>query len=373
MIYKTRLPKPDYLLLATIGALVIFGSVMVFSSSAILAGNRLGDPFYYLKRHLMFLAMGCTLGYVASFVNPEFWRKRWFYIYSFTIVLLGLTLVLGRRIGGARRWFYMGPIGFQTSELAKFVLVISLARYIDRYHSKLSSFLHGIVYPVALYMPIAGLILLEPDFGNPFVMGLIFVSLLLVSPISWSYLLVYPAAAMPAIGLLIFKASYRLTRLFTFIRLWRGAPGSVSVDQGAAYQISQALLALGSGGLFGKGLGDSELKLHYLPQPHTDFIFPIIGEELGFIGSVAVIALFTFLAIRGIRVALMCDKLFEKLLALGITFCFVFQAAIHMAVTTALAPTKGITLPFLSYGGSSLLISCVMAGVLIRLSRIKKI
>lgn len=373
MVHKTKQQQPDLVLFFVFVVLAVLGAVMVFSSSAILAHNRLGDPFYYLKRHLFFLALGGGLGYMASFTTPEFWRTRWFGLYALTVILLALTLLFGKTVGGAKRWLYIGPLGFQSSELAKLVLVIALARYIDRYHSKLSSFRYGILYPLFLYVPLAGLILLEPDFGNPFILGLIFFSMLVVSSINWKYLLVYPLAALPGVAFLIIQAPYRLKRMLTFMSLWRSSPEAIAGSKGASYQISQALLALGSGGLLGKGLGDSELKLHYLPQPHTDFIFPVIGEELGFIGSLAVIALFTLLVIRGIRTALRCERLFDKLLAAGLTFAFVFQAAIHMAVTTALAPTKGITLPFLSYGGSSLFISCLMAGILLRLSRVKRI
>lgn len=354
-------------------ALLALGAIMVFSASAILAGNRLGDPFFYLKRHLVFLGFGGALMYAASRMNLEIWRKGWFVLYAVTFVLLILTLFLGRSLGGAKRWLYLGPVGFQASELAKFALIVALARYVDRYHSRLTKWRWAVVSPLLLLVPLIGPIVMQPDFGNPFVLFCLFFCILLVAGIPWRHLLIYPVGAIPGFVALIAGSSYRMDRMMGFVNLWRGMTQNQVVPSGAPYQLTQALLALGSGGLLGKGLGESDLKLHYLPQPHTDFIFPVIGEELGFAGSCFVIVLFSLIALGGSRVAYRSERLFHKVLAFGLTFCFVFQAAIHMAVTTALAPTKGITLPFLSYGGSSLVVSCLMAGVLLKLSRVKKI
>ncbi len=335
-----------------------------------MAANRYGSPFHFLLRHFFFLGLGLTLAYLAGKIKTEFWRKSWFILYLGTILALALTLMMGKTIGGARRWLKIGPLGFQFSELAKLVLVIALARYLDRYHSQIWRWKWALVYPLLLFVPMVALIVVEPDFGNPTVIMLAYLSLLLTAQIPWRYLAFYPAAALPVMAYLIIHSPYRMARLMGFFSVW-GQGAAAAHREGAAYQLSQALLALGSGGLLGKGLGDSDLKLHYLPQPHTDFIFPIIGEELGLVGSLVLVVLFSLVAIRGLRAAIGAERLFDRLLAVGITFSLTFQAAIHMAVTTALAPTKGITLPFISYGGSSLLISCLMAGILLRISRTK--
>lgn len=360
--------RVDPVLLLTFVLLITFGSVMVFSSSSIMANNRYDNPFYFLMRHFIFLTPGLGLAYLASRIKPEFWRKSWFVLYLMTFVGLVLTLAFGASVGGAKRWLRMGPVGFQFSELAKLALIIALARYLDRHHSQTNKWQGAILYPLMLLLILVLPIVVEPDFGNPLVITMVYFTLLLVAGIPWRHLIFYPAAALPAMGFLIVKSPYRVARLMGFFSVWGSGAATVH-KEGAAYQVSQALLALGSGGVLGKGLGDSDLKLHYLPQAHTDFVFPIIGEELGLAGSLLIVILFSLIVIRGLRAAMKAERLFDKLLALGITFVLTYQAAIHMAVTTALAPTKGITLPFISYGGSSLLISCLMAGILLRISR----
>ncbi|MBI2069920.1 MAG: putative lipid II flippase FtsW [Elusimicrobia bacterium] len=364
---RRRLPPGDPVLAFAIGILIMLGCVMVFSSSAILANNRFGDPYVYIRRHMSFLFVGLGLLYLSSRMKTEIWRKSWLILYLATLAGLAATFMMGKSLSGARRWLYLGPIGFQVSELAKLVLVVALARYLDRYHSRLTRWRWALVYPTLMFGLLIVPIALQPDFGNPFVMMLGFFSMLLIAGISWKHLAVYPLMALPAMAALIVKSPYRIKRFLSFFSLWKA--DDIAVQHGAAYQASQALLALGSGGLFGKGLGDSDLKLHYLPQPHTDFVFPVIGEELGFAGSMAVVILFSLIAIRGIKAAINAERAFDRSLAAGLTLMLVFQAGIHMAVTTALAPTKGITLPFISYGGSSLLMSCLMAGILLRISR----
>ncbi|MBI4368630.1 MAG: putative lipid II flippase FtsW [Elusimicrobia bacterium] len=364
---RSGLAVGDPWLIGAFAILIIMGAVMVFSSSSIMAGNRFGDVFYYLRRHLIYLTMGLVAMFFGTRLKMEVWRKLWLPLYVATFCLLILTLGLGRSVGGAKRWLYLGPLGFQGSELAKLVLIVALARYLDRYHSKLDRLPWALAWPALIFVVLVLPVVWEPDFGNPVVMALVFFTMILASEIPWRFFLVYPLAAIPAVIFLVNQSPYRVKRLIGFLSLWRG--GLDAGNHGATYQIAQALLALGSGGLLGKGLGDSELKLHYLPQPHTDFVFPVIGEELGFAGSVLVIGLFAIVTIRGLRAALKSQWFFERHLALGITFCLSYQAAIHMAVTTALAPTKGITLPFISYGGSSLITCCLMAGILIGISR----
>ncbi|MFC1521236.1 putative lipid II flippase FtsW [Elusimicrobiota bacterium] len=369
---KKRINPTDSVLLTCFVILVVFGLLMVLSSSSILALAKYQDPYHFFKRQVVFCIAGVIAAAFCSRLNLETWRKGWLALFATAFILLIIVLIAGKTVGGARRWLYLGPIGFQPSELARFAFIVAFARYADRYHSKMDSFLWSTVYPLLIFLTLTIPIAMEPDFGGPFLMGLVFVSLLCAVGVRWRHLAIYPVLAIPVITALIIESPYRVQRILSFLNIWGVNHPLMHTANTDNYQLTQAMLALGSGGFFGKGLGGSELKLHYLPQPHTDFIFPVIGEELGFLGAVAVIVLFLLITYHGVKTSIYAKKMFSKVLALGITFSFAFQAAIHIAVTTALAPTKGITLPFLSYGGSSLMMSLIMAGVLLRISRENK-
>jgi cell division protein FtsW len=352
---------PDYALLILIAALTLFGMIMMWSASAVLAdqsGHR--DPFFYLKRQAAF----CTVGLLAAalLLRGDYNRLRaWVWPSLAGILILLAATLMTRPVGGARRWIGWG-LKVQPAEFAKFVVLLYLCDYIDRKKSRIKSFLHGFAVPWAVVGLVLGLIALEPDLGTP---ALIFVTSLLILFIGGSPLLFAGsslACAAPLAVYEVFHYRYRLERMTTFLD-----PAAHAQDAG--YQLWQAILAVGSGGLLGKGLGRSQLKLLHLPAPHTDFIFPILCEELGLLGAALVLGLFAAFLVRGLRVARNAPNLFGSLLACAITLLIALQAFFNIAMSIGLVPTKGIPLPFFSYGGSGLIAALAASGILLNISK----
>jgi cell division protein FtsW len=279
-------------------------------------------------------------------------------VFSFSL----LVLVLLIEPGEIKRWLRFGMVNFQPSEMAKICLILYIADVLDRKGSKLQDFKKGLL-PILI---VAGVFLIliyaEPDLGTAVILGLVVLAMLFMGGVRLSHLLSLVLASIPLLYFAVFHVAYRRERILTFINPWADA-------QRIGYQIVQALLALGSGGFFGKGLGASRAKLFFLPEPYTDFIFSIIGEELGFLGASLIIFLFVIIAWRGLHIATRAPNQFGNLLAAGITFLITFQAVLNISIVTACLPTKGITLPFLSYGGSSLVFSLAGVGILLNISR----
>ncbi len=352
---------PDFTLLAAVVGLVFLGTLMVFSSSVIMADVRWHSPYSFFFKQLMWVTVGSAL--MAFFIRFDYrsLQKYSKLLTVITVALLGLVLVVGTVKLGAKRWLKFGPFNMQPSELAKYVLVIALADYIDRKKSKLKKWegiLPGLAIMAAFIIPIA----LEPDLGTPLIMFAVAMSLLFVSGASFGKISTLAFSVVPLIVLDIYRKPYRLARIRHFFESW----GDIS---STSYQLNQSILALGSGGFFGKGLGQGQMKLLYLPEAHTDFIFPVIGEELGFIGASVVIALFVIIAWRGWRACRNSSSYFGSLAALGITLLITYQAIFNISVSCGLAPTKGLALPFVSFGGSSLLFNMAAAGILLNISR----
>jgi cell division protein FtsW len=265
-------------------------------------------------------------------------------------------------VGGAKRWLKLGPIGFQPSEPAKIFVVLALADFLDRHQSQLKSFWKGYVPACLIFLIPGALTFKEPDLGTCVLICGTGFAMLLLGGAHWEHCAGTLAVGLGGIALAVLKASYRMHRVMAFLDPWKD-------PHGTGYQLIQSLLAIGSGGIFGKGLGNSQLKLHFLPDAHTDFIFSIIGEELGLAGTLLLLLLFSALALRGFRIVRQSPNLFGMLVATGIIFLTSFQALIHLAVSVGLMPTKGIPLPFLSYGGSSLLVMLSAFGILLNISR----
>jgi cell division protein FtsW len=285
-------------------------------------------------------------------------------IYGVTAVLL-LAALFFRPIAGARRWIHLGPIGLQPAEFAKLTAVLFLASYLDRKHSKLGTPAHGLLIPLGVIGVLLLLIGKEPDLGTPTLMFGVALLILFVAGARMRWLFAALGAAVPLVAEELWRKPYRRARLMTFLTPFENIKGT-------GYQLAQAILAVGSGGWFGKGFGASQLKLMYLPKPYTDFIFPVICEELGLLGAFVVLALYATILVRGIRIGRQAPNLFGTLLACGITFTIVLQAFFNIAMAIGLLPTKGIPLPFLSFGGSSLLSTLVGIGVLLSISRQNK-
>lgn len=349
----------DPVLLAVTFMLALVGVVMVFSASGVLAENKYQDSLYFLKRQLIWLSGGLLIMHVVSKIEYTLWKKLSGPLLCLTTILLVLVLVpsLGPVVKGARRWLHIGAINIQPAELTKFVLIIYVAAYISKKQGQLAHFSRGLLPPLIVLGALSTLVLLEPDLGTVVVISVVVITLLFLAGASISHLGWLSLGFLPAVGAFIFFGpSYRWDRILAF---WRGA----------SYQVTQSVLAFGSGGAFGVGLGKGEQKLFYLPEPHTDFILAVVGEELGLVGVVTIMLLYGLLVLKGFQIAKRACNPFGRYLAMGIIMLIGTQALINAGVVTGLLPTKGLTLPLVSYGGSSLVANLFGIGMLLSISR----
>lgn len=360
---KQRVAMDHTLLFVTL-TLALVGLVMVFSASAIVAGNRFQDPEFFLKRQIAWLGFGFLLMHLTSRIDYTLWKKLSIPILVCMLMLLVLVLIPGIGVAakGARRWLRAGPISIQPAEMVKLVAVIYLAAYLTKKTDKLTLFRSGLLPALIVIGLLSGLVLLEPDLGTVVVMGLLTISLLFLGGARIAHLVGLALCAIPVVLVLVLGSSYRRQRLMTFLAPWKDASD-------AGFQITQSFLAFGSGGPFGVGLGEGKQKLFFLPEAHTDFVLALVGEELGLAGTATVILLFAVFVWRGFQIAARARVPFGKFLGMGITLLIGIQALVNAAVVTGLLPTKGLTLPFVSYGGSSLVVSCVGVGMLLSISR----
>ncbi len=358
------LPPADGLLMLVAALLAFVGLVMVFSASGVVAGTRYQDSIFYLKRQLAWLAVGFCLMHLASRLDYAIWRKLALPILGVTAVLLVLVLIpgVGTLVKGARRWLRAGPVSIQPAEMVKLVVVLYLAAYLTKKGDRLRDFLKGFVPPLVVVGILAALVVLERDLGTVVVVGLVTLGLLFLAGARLTHLLGLFAMAAPLVAFMVWRSPYRMKRLMTFL--------DPSKDPtGAGFQVNQSTLAFGSGGLFGVGLGEGKQKLFFLPEAHTDFVLALVGEELGLIGTAAVMVLYMILVVKGFQVAARAREPFGRHLAHGITLLIGLQAMINAGVATGMLPTKGLTLPLVSYGGSSLLVSMTAVGILLSISR----
>jgi cell division protein FtsW len=353
------------LLLLIAFLLILFGSLMIYSITSVvpsvLAKKGITE-FYYFKRHLFTILIGFICMAIAYMIKPSFIKKMAIPLLAFSFVLLILVFLpaIGVSAGGARRWIRLWPSTFQPSELVKLSMVIFLAKYMSMPGYRTDSFL-SFVKPICIMVIFQIAILMQPDFGAAMSLAILTITMLFISGIKLRYIASLAVVALPAIIVLVMEP-YRLRRITSFLNPWEDPLGS-------GFQLMQSFIALGSGGLTGVGLGSSKQKLAYLPESHTDFIFSIVGEEFGFVGVSVVIALFLILFIKGISVASRAKDEFVYYLATGLTLMIALQALINFAVATGMVPTKGLPLPFISYGGSSLLVNMAAVGILLNVSR----
>jgi len=353
----------DYVLLIVALSLVGIGIVMVYSTSAILAADRFQDPYYFLKKQALYAGIGFVVMILMMFFPYEVLKRFAYPIFILSILFLVAVLIpgVGHRAGGSMRWLKIQSFSFQPSELAKLCLVIFLAYLLTKKEEKIRSFSFGFLPTIFLSGIVIALAVKEPDFGTGLFLTVMVFLLLFVSGARMIYVLAAFLLAAPVAYYFLMNAGYRYKRLISFIRPWEDPTGT-------SFQIIQSFLSFGSGGLFGLGLGEGRQKLFFLPAPHTDFIFSIIGEELGLVGVVIVVLLFFILTLRGIQIALSLEDRFGAYLALGITLMISLQAVINMGVVLGLLPTKGLTLPLVSYGGTSLVANLAGVGILLHLS-----
>lgn len=344
--------------------LICIGVVMIYSSSSIYAGQQYNDGFFFLKRHLAFLLIGLVLTFF--FMSIDYRKLKQFSrpLLIISIILLVLVLVpgLGREVAGARRWFRFKALSFQPSELASLALIIYIADFISRKGTLIKTFVRGFLPPICLLGVCAFLIVIQPDLGTTIALGVVVLMMIFVAGVRPVYILSLILSSLPALYLLIFHVAYRRARILAFLNPWLD-------PKGTGFQIIQSQVALGSGGIFGVGLGHSKQKLFYLPAAHTDFIFSIIGEELGLIGTIGVIILFIIFIQQGIKVVKNAPDKFGYFLALGLVLMIAFRAAVNIGVSCGVLPTKGLPLPFISYGGSSFIFDMVCVGILVNIAR----
>ena len=356
--------RGDPWLVAAVAALLGLGIVMVFNVSYFYGQERLGDSLYFFRRHLFAVALGTAACIVASRLPSETYRRLAYPLLGASVVALVLVLVPGIGLvrGGARRWLHVGPLSLQPSEAAKVALVLYLARSLSKKGERVADFMVGVVPHCVVVGLVAGLLLLEPDFGTAaLAVGLLFL-MLFAGGVRPRHLAVPILAALPLVVFEATRAGYRAKRLLAFL--------NPALDpRGIGFQLMQSFIAFGSGRLWGVGLGESRQKMFYLPEAHTDFIFSVVGEELGLAGALVVLGLFGVIAARGLRTALRHPDPFASLAAFGVTVSLVLQALVNAGVVLGCLPTKGLVLPFLSYGGSAMIAALTQVGVLLALAR----
>ena len=357
--------KSDRIFLYIILALLVFGLIMIASAGISYSRTRFGDSYYFFKRQFFngFLP-GLVILYITQKINYNFWKKISFPLFAASIVFLILVFVpgFGSKIYGASRWVQLGTFSFQPSEMLKFSLIIYLAAWLESQREKVKDFFDGLIPFLAIIAFVGFLLIKQPDMGTLGVTIFIAMSIFFVSGSKISHMFLIGAAGVIAFFSLIKLESYRMDRFLVFLH--------PELDpRGVGYQINQALLAIGSGGIFGLGLGHSLQMFNYLPEPVGDSIFAIIGEELGLLGAVLLVALFVALAMRGMRIAKQAPDCFSRLVVTGVICWIIFQAFINIAAVTGLIPLTGVPLPFISYGGTSIIFLMAAAGVVLNISK----
>lgn len=353
----------DYVLLLTVFLLAGLGLVMVLSASSFLAEKRFGDAYFFFKPQLFYLLIGVALMLIVKNIPFQFFcRLSYFWL---MLAVIGLILVfvpgIGHEAGGSSRWIKVGMFSGQPSEFAKFALVVFLVRSMTAKRDRIKSFAYGLAPHLIVLGVLAGLVVFEPDLGTALTLVVVAMIMLFVGGVRFSYLLSVLGIMVPIAVLFIMRHGYQLKRISTFLTPWED-------PLGAGYHIIHSFYAFALGGFIGVGPGAGMQKLFFLPEPHTDFIFAVVGEELGFVGAVSVTFLFLCLIWRGLVIALNAYELEGTYLALGLTTLIGVQAFINMYVVTGLLPTKGLALPFLSSGGSSLIMNFVSVGIIMNIA-----
>ena len=363
---RERLPFAwDFVTLGLVAALLLVGLIMVTSASMSVAAKDLGNPFYFLERQFVFGLCGLVLAWVVTRVPAQFWDRYSMVLVSLALLLLLLVLIpgLGAKINGARRWMRMGPMNFQVSELARVLVLTWVCSYSVRKRAELEQTFGGLLKPVGLLGVAALLLLLEPDFGAATVLFATGFSVLFVAGARLRHVVALVTAVASVFAVLALTSAYRLKRLMVFLHPWDDPFNS-------GFQLTQSLIAIGRGGWFGVGLGASIQKLFYLPEAHTDFVFAVLAEELGLVGVIGVLGLFLALVWRACQISRMASLAglkFQSYLALAFGMWVGLQAVVNIGVNMGVLPTKGLTLPLLSYGRSSLIVSLAWLGVLLRI------
>jgi cell division protein FtsW len=352
----------DVRLLFAVFFLVGIGLVMVYSASSAVALDKFNSDAFFLKKQALFAGLGIVLLVICSHVPYRFYRPLAYPLLFLALALLFAVQVsgLGIAAGGALRWLKIGPITFQPVEAARLALIVYLAYSLSKKEASLRTFSIGFTPHLLILVLFSVPLMLQPDFGSLVIFFALTWLMMFVAGVPLRHLLSILLLIVPAGGYLMLTAAYRLRRLVSFLDPWQ-------YPADAGYQIIHSLMAFGTGGFWGTGIGRGHQKMFYLPEPHTDFVFAVIGEEMGFWGVLFILALYATILWRGFRIASGCDDTFGMLMAMGITFALALQVSINMGVCLGLLPTKGLTLPFLSYGGTSLLLNMAGIGILMNI------
>jgi cell division protein FtsW len=355
--------ESDRILFGAVVVLVLLGALMVFSASAVMASEKFGTSYYFLIRQLLWAGVG--LAAMVLLMNLDYRRLRHplliFPALGLQLILL-VVVLFADRSHNTHRWLHLGPAGFQPSELSKIVLVIFLAYFLELRKGAVNDGKHTLA-PIALVVGASvALVLKEPDFGTSLAIALVVAAMLFAAGLRLAYFGYAALAVVPALYLLVYHVGYRYKRILAFLNPYDDPLGK-------GFQIIQSFIAVGTGGITGMGLMEGKQKLFYLPEPHTDFIFAVVGEEFGFVGALVLLGLFGVILWRGLRAAVGCTNEFGRLLAVGLTVMIVGQALVNISVVLGLLPTKGIPLPLVSYGGSSLLMTLLAVGILLNVSQ----
>ena len=364
---KYSMKSIDYTLLCAILVLLFIGIVMVYSASSYYALYQIDvyNTEFYFYKEITWSIVGVIGMLVTMSIDYHYYKKWTPWLVLITLVFLVLVLFIGSNINGAVRWIRLGPLSFQPSELAKYVVVLYLALLIDKRKGKITKFKEGTIFYLAVAGVFAGLILLEHNLSITAIVMMVAFIMILVGGAKISHLFSLVPVGLVAGIALIFIQSYRLKRLTSFLNPWADTSGD-------SYQLVQSLYALGSGGIFGVGIGNSRQKALFMPEPHNDFIFSIIGEEIGLIGCIIIISIFMFIVIKGTSIAIKARDNYGFLLAIGIISVIAIQAIINIAVVTGSMPVTGVPMPFISYGGTSLVFNLGAMGILLNISRQSK-
>ena len=345
-------------------ALVCIGIIMIYSASCVNALENFHDSLYYFKRHFLFLAMGLIAAFAVMLIDYRRIQPHARTLLAISLFLLVLVLIphLGKESYGARRWFKLGIFHFQPSELAKLAVIIYTADFLSRKQQLIRNFRQGFLPPILVVGAACLLTVKQPDLGTTVEMAAVVFGLMFIAGARLIHLASLAGAAIPVVVYLVIKEPYRMARIIAFLDPWQDS-------QGIGFQLTQSQIALGSGGLFGVGLGHSQQKLFYLPAAHTDFILSIIGEELGLLGALAIITLFVLFIWMGIRLIRQTHESFGYFLSIGIIMMLGLQAMVNVGVSIGAFPTKGLPLPFISYGGSALIFHLVAIALILNVSK----
>ena len=355
----------DKWLIGAVFGLLIIGLMMVASSSVMISTKNYQQPFHFLIRQACYLFAGLMMALIVIRTDSSVWEKISAPLLVICLLMLLIVLIpgIGKTVNGSRRWLSLGPIGIQVSEMTKLIMIFYLAGYLVRQQKAVSESIFGFIKPMAILACVAVLLLMEPDFGATVVISGTVMAMLFLAGVRLRYYIGLMIVVICSLAVLAISSPYRVARLTAFLDPW--------ADQyNSGYQLTQSLIAFGRGGWFGSGLGESIQKLLYLPEAHTDFLFAVLAEELGLIGILVVMTLYSILVIRGLNIGYTAhtqERLFASFTAYGLTFWLALQAAINMGVNAGLLPTKGLTLPLLSYGGASMVINCVVIALLLRI------